>query len=153
MYRSAVEPVPVGDYELPLGKARVWREGTDVTVVGYGTQMKVLQAAVNRAQQDLGVSCELIDLRSIAPWDEECVVASVQKTGRLVVSHEAQHTGGFAAEVIATITERCFPYLEAPPVRVCGWDTPFPLAFEKLYMPTAARNLLAIKESVRYDFQ
>lgn len=153
LYRSAVEPVPVGDYTLPLGEARVVQEGKDVTVVGYGSQMRVLQTAVNRAQTELGVSCELIDLRTIAPWDVECVVASVKKTGRLIVSHEAQQTCGFGAEVVATITERCFTSLEAPPLRVCGFDTPFPLAFERLYLPTAARNLYAIKEAVHYDFQ
>lgn len=74
----------------------------------------------------MGVSCELIDLRSISPWDVDCVAESVNKTGRLIVSHEAQQTGGFASEVIATITERCFLSLESPPLRICGYDTPFP---------------------------
>jgi 2-oxoisovalerate dehydrogenase E1 component beta subunit len=152
MYRSAVEMVPKGDYTIELGKAKVWSEGRDVTVVGYGAQMKVLKAACERAEREMGITCDLIDLRTIAPWDQECVVASVNKTGRLVVSHEAQQTGGFAAEVIATVTERCFLALEAPPQRVCGMDTPFPLAFEKLYLPTIARSFHAIKQAKTYDF-
>ena len=170
MYRSAVEPVPKGDYTIEIGKAKLWSEGKDVTVVGYGSQMKargaacwffhflilpyrqVLKAAVERAQREMGITCDLIDLRTIAPWDQECVVASVNKTGRLVVSHEAQQTGGFAAEVIATVTEQCFLALEAPPMRVCGFDTPFGLAFEKLYLPTVARSFHAIKQAKTFDF-
>lgn len=153
LYRAAVEEVPVDDYEIPIGQARVWREGKDVTVVGYGAQMRVLQQACERAEKEMGLSCELIDLRTIVPWDVECVTQSVKKTGRLVVSHEAQQTGGFAAEVIATITQRCFLNLEAPPLRVCGYDTPFPLAFEKLYLPTNTRVFHAIKQQKQYDFQ
>lgn len=138
--------MPTGDYTVPLGKARVVQSGTDVTLVGYGAQMRPLQAAANRAQSELGVSVELIDLRTILPWDvgtrcclfrvlracvfvcvlrliarAECVAESVRKTGRLIVSHEAQQTGGFAAEIVSTITERCFLHLEAPPLRVCGY--------------------------------
>lgn len=141
LYRSAVEPVPKGDYMIELGKAKIVQAGKDVTIVGYGTQMKVLKAAAERAERELGISCELIDLRSIAPWDVDCVAESVNKTGvlwlfslvwvlillfsgRLIVSHEAQQTGGFASEVVATITERCFLSLEAPPLRICGFDTP-----------------------------
>ena len=153
MYRSAVEEVPRGDYMLELGKAEVVREGTDVTVVGYGAQLKVLRAACNRAEKEQGVKCELIDLRTIMPWDQETVFESVRKTGRLMVSHEAQTTCGVGAEIVAAVTENCFEYLEAPPIRVCGFDTPFPLAFEKLYMPTEARCLDAITSSRSYEFQ
>jgi 2-oxoisovalerate dehydrogenase E1 component beta subunit len=84
-----VADVPVGDYEIPLGKAEVVREGSDVTVVGYGAQMRVLAKACDMAEKELGVSCELIDLRTVLPWDVETVEQSVNKTGRLVVSHEA----------------------------------------------------------------
>lgn len=150
MYRTAVEPVPEGDYVEELGKAKVWREGTDVTLVGYGSQMRLLNTVADRAQKELGVSCELIDLRTILPWDEDAVINSVRKTGRLVVSHEAPKTGGFAAEVISTITEKAFLHLEAPPLRVCGYDTPFPLIFEELYMPSQSRNLETIDQVIKY---
>ena len=89
LYRAAVEDVPMADYEIPLGKAEVVREGTDVTVVGWGAQVHLLARACKQAEEELGISCELIDLRSILPWDADAVEASVKKTGRLIVSHEA----------------------------------------------------------------
>lgn len=149
LYRAAVEDVPVGDYEIPLGVADVMREGTDITLVGWGAQCHVLAKAADMAAE-IGISCELIDLRSILPWDVEAVEKSVKKTGRLLVSHEAPITGGFAGEVVSTIQDRCFLHLEAPCTRVCGWDTPFPLAFEKIYLPDHLRNFEAIKKSVNY---
>jgi len=149
LYRSAVDEVPVGDYELPLGEADIVRSGTDVTLVGWGTQVRVLEKACDLAQE-LGISCELIDLQSILPWDVERVTESVRKTGRLIVSHEAPVTGGFAGEIAATVQEHCFLNLEAPIQRVCGYDTPFPLAFEKLYVPDALKNLEAIKKAVNF---
>eukprot|EP00953_Heterococcus_sp_UTEX-ZZ885_P025480 13857-Heterococcus_DN1.PRE.2 len=97
-----------------------------------------------------GISCELIDLRTILPWDAATVGASVKKTGRLVVSHEAPRTGGFAAEVAADMQERCFLHLQAPVQRVCGYDTPFPLVFEKCYVPDALKVYEAIKKAVHY---
>jgi 2-oxoisovalerate dehydrogenase E1 component beta subunit len=150
LYRSAVEEVPVGDYMLPLGKARIVKEGKDITVVGYGAQMQVLSTAVALAEEKLGISCELIDLCTILPWDVETVEKSVRKTGRLVISHEAPKTCGFAAEISATIQERCFLSLEAPIARVCGYDTPFPLVFEKFYVPDHHKNFEAIKGSMYY---
>ncbi|KCV67899.1 2-oxoisovalerate dehydrogenase E1 component, beta subunit [Fonticula alba] len=146
LYRAAVEPVPVADYELPLGKAEVLRKGKDVTVVGWGSQMYVLEAAADMAREQLGVEVELIDLRTISPWDVDTIEASVNKTGRLIVSHEAPLTSGFAAEISSTILERCFLRLEAPIQRVCGWDTPFPLIFEPYYVPDKLRNFEAIKK-------
>lgn len=147
LYRASVGEVPTGDYELPIGKARIVREGTDVTVIGYGAQLGRLEEACKRAEED-GISCELIDLRSILPWDEETVCESVKKTGRVVISHEAQKTCGFGAELAATIQQQCFFHLEAPIQRVCGYDTPFPLTFEKVYMPDAIKNYDAIKQVV-----
>lgn len=149
LYRAAVEDVPTGEYEVPLGVAKVVIPGRDVTVVGWGGQMVTLHKAVAMAEA-LGISCELIDLRSLLPWDVETVTASVARTGRLVVSHEAPITGGFAAEIAATVQGECFLSLEAPVQRVCGYDTPFPLAFEKHYIPDAYKVLEAIKLCVNY---
>jgi 2-oxoisovalerate dehydrogenase E1 component beta subunit len=88
LYRAAVGEVPVGDYVIPLGKAEIMRKGSDITLVGWGAQMRVLENACDMAE-DLGISCELIDLRTIMPWDYETVTQSVVKTGRLIISHEA----------------------------------------------------------------
>lgn len=146
-----VEQVPVGDYELPLGKAEVLKRGKDVTIVGYGSQIYTLENAIQLAEKKMpGLSCELIDLRTILPWDVDTVVESVNKTGRLVIAHEAPRTNGMGAEIASTILERCFLRLEAPIQRVCGWDTPFPLAFEKFYMPSMIRCFDAIKNVVNY---
>jgi len=150
LYRSAVEEVPLGDYEVPLGKARVVREGSDITLIGWGAQLHVLANACEKAQIEQDISCELIDLRTLAPWDKDTVVESVKKTGRLIISHEAPKTCGFAAEISAAIQEECFLHLEAPVQRVCGYDTPFPLIFEKFYMPNELKNLSAIKNSVTF---
>ncbi|GBG27399.1 Pyruvate dehydrogenase E1 component subunit beta, mitochondrial [Hondaea fermentalgiana] len=150
LYRGSVGDVPVGDYTIPLGKAEIVQPGTDVTVVGWGAQMHVLAKACDMAQSEMGISCELIDLRTIVPWDIATIVDSVKKTGRLVVSHEAPKTSGFAAEIAATISDKCFLYLEAPIQRVCGYDTPFPLVFEKCYVPDHLKNFEAIKHTVDF---
>jgi len=150
LYRAAVELVPEEDYELPLGKAEIIREGKDVTVVGWGSQLYVLENAIKMAEEKLGVSCELIDLRTISPYDFETIEKSVNKTGRLVVSHEAPITAGFAAEIASRVADKCFLRLEAPVQRVCGWDTPFPLIFERFYIPDKFRNFEAIKKVIEY---
>ncbi|CAI8038991.1 2-oxoisovalerate dehydrogenase subunit beta 2, mitochondrial [Geodia barretti] len=124
--------------------------GSDVTVLGYGSQIQILRQACEMAQSELGVSCELIDLRTILPWDEDTVIQSVCKTGRLVVSHEAPLTAGFGAELAATVQAECFNHLEAPIQRVCGWDTPFPLIFEPFYIPNKVRCFDAIRTVVDY---
>lgn len=149
LYRAAVEEVPVGDYMIPLGQAKVVQTGKDVTVVGWGGQMLVLKKAVELVAAE-GISCELIDLRTLLPWDVEAVTKSVVKTGRLVVSHEAPKTSGFAAEISSTVQENCFLSLEAPVERVCGYDTPFPLAYEHYYLPDVTKVVAAIKRSVNY---
>lgn len=150
LYRAAVEEVPVGDYEIPLGQAEVVREGTDVTVVAWGAQVHVAAQACDMARDMAGISCELIDLRTILPWDADTVVNSVIKTGRCVVTHEAPLTSGFGAEVAATVQEGAFLHLEAPVQRVTGYDTPFPLALEPVYMPGALKVLDGIKKAVKY---
>ncbi|WP_405372749.1 MULTISPECIES: alpha-ketoacid dehydrogenase subunit beta [unclassified Microbacterium] len=128
----------------PLGLARVVRAGTDVTVVTYGAQVTAaLDAAL--AAEDEGVSLEVIDLRSISPIDYATVAASVRRTGRVVVTHEASREAGVAAEIVASITERCFTYLEAPPVRVTGHDIPYPPAkLEQYHLPDLDRILDAV---------
>uniref|UniRef100_A0A8C7EZ69 3-methyl-2-oxobutanoate dehydrogenase (2-methylpropanoyl-transferring) n=1 Tax=Oncorhynchus kisutch TaxID=8019 RepID=A0A8C7EZ69_ONCKI len=103
LYRAAVEQVPTEAYTIPLSQAEVIQEGSDVTLVAWGTQIHVLREVANMAQEKLGVSCELIDLQTILPWDTETVCKSVAKTGRLLISHEAPITGGFAAEISSTV--------------------------------------------------
>lgn len=149
LYRQSVEEIPVDDYQLELGKADIVRKGTDVTLVGWGTQVQRLVKTAEMAAAE-GISCEVIDLQSIAPWDEECIVTSVLKTGRLVVTHEAPLTSGFGAEIAATIQDRCFLKLEAPVQRVCGHDTPFPLVWEEFYLPTPLRVFDAVKKALSY---
>jgi len=150
LYRAAVEEVPDADYEIPLGKAEIIRTGNDVTIVGWGAQLRTLQAASDLAAKE-GISCELIDLRTILPWDSECIIQSVKKTGKLIVSHEAPMTCGFGAEVVATLQQECFFHLEAPIQRVCGYDTPFGLVFEKHYLPDEKKNLDAIRRVMEFS--
>ena len=149
LYRASVGEVPDEDYRLPLGEAEITKEGTDVTILGWGAQMDVIDQAVERAEKE-GISCEVIDLRSILPWDVETVANSVLKTGRLVITHEAPLTGGFAGEIAATIQERCFLYLESPIARVTGMDTPFPLVLEKEHLPNHLKVYEAIRASVEF---
>ncbi len=120
LYRTSVEQVPTGDYEIPLGKAEVVTQGSDITIVAWGAQVHVCLKAAEKAQQDLNVSCEVIDLCTISPWDVDTVISSVKKTGRALVSHEAPITGGFGGEVASCIQEHAFLSLEAPVARICG---------------------------------
>lgn len=131
---------------IPLGKARTAREGTDITMVGWGQQVGVLLGAAKELSDEHGIEAEVIDLRSILPWDREAVFASVNKTGKLLVSHEAPLTGGFGAEVVSAAADACFLRLEAPPARVTGWDTPFPCVLESAYLPGQAR---VVEEALR----
>lgn len=149
LYRASVGEVPEGDYEIELGKAQVVSEGTDISLLAWGAQMEVIEQAADMAKKE-GISCEIIDLRTLAPWDVDTVAASVKKTGRLLISHEAPLTGGFAGEIAATIQQECFLYLESPISRVCGLDTPYPLIHEKEYMPDALKVFEAIKTSVAF---
>ena len=128
-------------YTTPLGKAAMRRVGADLTIVTYGTMVHVALAAVEEA----GVDAEVIDLRTLMPLDKPTIMASVQKTGRCVVLHEATLTSGFGAELAALIQKDCFFHLEAPVERVAGWDTPYPHAQEWDYFPSPARVIEAIK--------
>lgn len=150
LYRLAVEQVPVKDYMIPLSKAEVLVEGDDVTMVAWGTQLHVLYEVCRLANDQLNTSCELIDLSTIMPWDKETVINSVKKTGRLLIAHEAPITGGFGAEIAATIQKECFLNLEAPIARIAGYDTPFPHIFEPFYIPNKWKCLEAVKELINY---
>ncbi len=149
LYRASTGEVPIEDYQLPIGKAEVLQTGSDITLLAWGAQMEVLQKAADLAAND-GVSCEVIDLRSILPWDIETIANSVVKTGRLLVTQEAPLTAGFASEIAATIQQECFLHLESPIERVCGLDTPYPLALEKEYVSDHLKIYEAIKRSINY---
>ncbi|KAG6361546.1 hypothetical protein INS49_009773 [Diaporthe citri] len=148
LYRAAVEQVPVAPYELPLSKAEVLKEGKDLTIISYGQPLYICQNAIKQAEQDLGISIELVDLRTVYPWDKETVFKSVQKTGRCMVVHEAMVNAGVGAEVAAAIQEdpSTFIRLEAPVARVAGWSTPTPLVFERFNLPDVA-NIKALTVS------
>jgi 2-oxoisovalerate dehydrogenase E1 component beta subunit len=138
--------VPAGYYALPLGKAAVVREGGDVTVLAYGTMVHVALAAVEEA----AIDAEVIDLRTLLPLDIDAITASVRRTGRCVVVHEATRTGGFGAELAAQVQERCFYSLEAPVIRVTGWDTPYPHALEWEYFPGPARVADGLRRAMEH---
>ena len=136
--------VPDGHYTVPLGKAQILRPGRDVTVLAYGTMVHVALAGI----EECGLDAELLDLRSIVPLDIEAITASVTKTGRCVLVHEASRFAGFGAELAALIQERCFFHLKSPVARVTGWDTPYPHAFEWDYFPGPARVSAALKKAM-----
>ena len=144
VYRAAKGEVPEGDFSLPLGEANVVQRGDHVTVLAWGAMLHEARTACDGARQE-GVECDLIDLRTLLPLDIDRIVESVTKTGRLVVVHEAPRTCGFGGELVALVAEKCFYALEAPPVRVTGYDTPFPYTLEDAYLPLAPRILAAIR--------
>jgi 2-oxoisovalerate dehydrogenase E1 component beta subunit len=138
--------VPEGHYSIPLGKAAVVRDGEAVTVLTYGTMVHVSLAAV----EESGIDAEVIDLRTLLPLDIETITASIERTGRCVIVHEATKTSGYGAELAALVQDRCFYHLEAPIARVTGWDTPYPHAQEWTYFPgpeRIARTLRRIVEA------
>jgi 2-oxoisovalerate dehydrogenase E1 component beta subunit len=149
IYRAARGEVPEEDYTVELGKANVLREGDQVTLIAYGAMVPIIQEAADKAAEQ-GISAEVIDLRTLMPFDVETLVASVEKTGRAVVVHEAPKTCGFGGELASTLYERCLASLEAPIVRVCGFDTPFPYSLEHEYMPNAKRVLGAIRQTLEW---
>ncbi len=134
--------VPEDHYTLPIGKADVVREGSAMTIVTYGTLVHVALAAAEQS----GIDAEIIDLRTLIPYDIETIAASVNKTGRCIVAQEAPRTSGFGAELAAQIQEDCFFALEAPIKRVTGWDTPYPHAHEWSYFPGPQRFINAMRE-------
>lgn len=145
-YRSVVEEVPDEEYTVPLGKARVIREGDEVTVISWGTMVREALAAAEQLETE-GINAEVIDVRSFVPLDAETIIASVEKTGRVVIVHEAVRTCGFGAELIAQLNEKALTALEAPVVRVTGFDTVMPLPrAEHLYLPNADRVATAVRK-------
>ncbi len=136
--------VPDGYYTVPLGKAAVAREGNDLTILAYGTMVHVALAAT----EDTGIDAEVLDLRTLIPVDIETIKASVEKTGRCVIVHEATRTSGYGAELTALVQEHCFYHLEAPIERVAGWDTPYPHAFEWQYFPGPGRVAAAMRRAM-----
>ncbi|MGD0564296.1 MAG: alpha-ketoacid dehydrogenase subunit beta [Roseiarcus sp.] len=136
--------VPEEYYTIPLGQAAIARGGSAVTVLAYGTMVHVCLAAVDES----GIDAEVVDLRSIVPLDIQTIVASVKKSGRCVIVHEASRFGGFGGELSALVQERCFYHLQAPIERVAGWDTPYPHAFEWDYFPGPERVIVAMRRSL-----
>ena len=149
VYRAARGEVSEDWYTIPLGEAAVVREGHDVSVVTYGAMVHTALEAVDLCAAE-GISVELIDLRTLVPLDVDAVVASAEKTGRVVVVHEAPRTCGYGAELCALVQERAFLSLEAPVLRVTGLDTPFPYSLEHEYLPDAARIRDAVVETIRF---
>jgi 2-oxoisovalerate dehydrogenase E1 component beta subunit len=149
LYRSVKGEVPEGDYTVPLESAVVRREGTDVTVVVWGAMVPEALEAAERAAA-AGISCEVVDLRTLWPVDIATLEASTRKTGRVVVVHEAPRTCGLGAEISALLQERCFVHLQAPVKRVTGWDTPFPYTLDSEYLPLAPRILAGVDEAFRF---
>jgi 2-oxoisovalerate dehydrogenase E1 component beta subunit len=143
--KHVASEVPEGHYTIPIGKAAVVREGADLTILAYGTMVHVALSVV----EELGVDADVIDLRSLMPLDIETIEASVKKTGRCLVVHEATRTGGFGAELSALVQERCFYHLEAPVERVTGFDTPYPHSLEWAYFPGPIRIGMAIEKVMR----
>ena len=149
LYRSVKEEVPEGRYTVPLSSARVARAGEHATVIAYGAMVPVACEAAEHAAES-GWSVEVVDLRTLVPLDAETVIASVRKTGRVVIVHEAPRTGGFGGEIAALVAEQAVTRLEAPVLRVTGYDTPFPYTLEHSYLPDAPRVLRAIEHVMTF---
>lgn len=151
LYRKIKEDVPDGEYIVPLGKANIVREGADVSVITYGStvHMAIETAEVMSTE---GVQVEIVDIRTLVPFDEETVLASVRKTGRVVIVHEAVLTGGFGGEIAARIAEKAFAFLDAPIQRVAAFDAPTPFAptLERAVLPSTATLTKALRNVMAY---
>jgi pyruvate dehydrogenase E1 component beta subunit len=150
LYRHGKEEVEAGYFEVSMDESRLVREGEDVTLVTWGAMVPVCEDAAKAAAEN-DVSVEIIDLRTLLPWDAQAVLESVRKTGRLVTAQEAPRTLGFGSEVAATVAEQAIDALRAPVARVAGFDTPFPYTLEHVYKPDRQRVLNAIEFVARYD--
>jgi pyruvate dehydrogenase E1 component subunit beta len=147
-YRLIKDEVPEGEHLVPLGQARVVRSGDDVSVIAWSAQVEVARRAAETLASEHGISAEVLDLRTLVPLDVEAIVASVERTGRAVIVQEAPLSAGFASEVAATIAEEAFYSLEAPVVRVSGYDVPYPVGMlEDRYIPDADRVVEAVRRT------
>src|SRR5690606_35553990 len=152
LYRRIKDTMPSGDHTVPIGKARVAREGTDVSIITYAaTVWKALEAA-EQLEAESGLSVEVIDLRSLLPMDDEAIVATVKKTNRALVLHEDTRTGGIAGEITARINELAFEWLDAPVLRVTAADVPLPYApiLEDYVLPQTADVVRAVRRLADY---
>lgn len=151
IYRSIKEEVPDEMYEIPLGKANVVREGEDITIISWGAPVPIACKLAEKLEKEKGLSIEVVDLRTLVPFDTETVMNSVRKTGRVIVMHEAVKTSGFGAEVAARVMEEAFDYLECPVERVTGFDTPYPFPqVEHEWMPNELRLSKAVEKVLTY---
>jgi len=148
IYRAVSGEVPEGDHRVPLGTAATVREGSDVSVFAYGAMIPIATQAAELVAAD-GIGAEVVDVRTLVPLDEAAIVASVEKTGRAVIVHEAPRFCGYGAELAALLAEKALYSLKAPVARVTGFDTPFPYALEHLYLPTVERVAAAIRGTAR----
>jgi 2-oxoisovalerate dehydrogenase E1 component beta subunit len=151
LYRRIKGEVPDERYETPIGKARVHREGEDVSVITWGAMVYTAEEAAKQLEED-GVSVEILDLRSIVPWDKQAVLASAEKTSKVLVLHEDTRTGGFGAEIVATIAEEAFESLDAPIKRIAAPDTPVPFSppLEKAFIPQVEDVAAGLRELAEY---
>jgi len=149
IYRASRGEVPEGEYTVELGKARVVAPGTQCTVLAWSGMVSIAEEA-HRKAADAGLSVEVIDLRTLLPFDLEAILASVERTGRCVIVHEAPRTCGFGAELVASIQEHALAHLEAPILRVTGLDTPFPYSLEHEYLPNADRIVAAVRKTLEW---
>jgi len=152
LYRRIKEDLPKDDYIVPLGKAAVRREGTDLTIVTYGAMLYPCLEAAETLEKERGAKAEVIDLRSLLPLDRETIVASARKTGKVMVVHEDTRTGGIAGEIAATINEEAFDHLDGPVLRVTSPDTPVPYSapLEDFFLPNAVKIAEAARKLVAY---
>jgi 2-oxoisovalerate dehydrogenase E1 component beta subunit len=151
LYRRIKDEVPEERYTVPFGEARIHREGDDVTLVTWGAMVYTAAEAAQKVEEE-GISTEIVDLRTLAPWDRKAVLASVEKTSKALVLHEDTHTGGFGAEVVATIAEDAFEHLDAPVKRITAPDTPVPFSppLEKAFIPQVEDVVQGIKDLAEY---
>jgi len=151
LYRKIKEEVPDGEYVIPLGKARIVREGKNATIVAYGSAVHFALAAAEELSKE-GVSIEVIDIRTLVPFDQETVLDSARKTNRILIAHEASLTAGFGGEIAARIAEHAFEYLDAPILRVAAYDSPTPFAptLEKAVLPNSEKVLASMRKLLEY---
>ena len=150
LYRAFKEEVPSEEFTIPLGEARIAREGSDLTILSYGAMLHVSLQAAELAAENHKIEAEVIDLRTLVPLDVNAIGTSVKKTGRMISVTESPKTSGFGGELSALVAEKWIEYMQSPILRVTGFDTPFPLALESDYLPTPERVLTNILSSYNY---